>query len=44
MNLVFVVGNVVSGVIEGKFEDGYLVIVMVGIEKLRGVIYYILFG
>lgn len=34
------VGNVVTGTIEGKFEHGYLVTVVVGSEKLRGVIYH----
>ena len=30
----------VVGVIDGKFEHGYLVTVMVGTEKLRGVLYH----
>uniref|UniRef100_A0A7I4E6M7 HMG box domain-containing protein n=1 Tax=Physcomitrium patens TaxID=3218 RepID=A0A7I4E6M7_PHYPA len=41
VNPVSAVGNAVSGAIEGKFEDGYLVTVTVGTEKLRGVIYHI---
>lgn len=35
------VGNIVTGAIEGKFEHGYLVTVVVGTEKLKGVIYHI---
>ncbi|KAG0630921.1 hypothetical protein M758_1G214000 [Ceratodon purpureus] len=35
------VGNMVTGAIEGKFEHGYLVTVMVGTERLKGVIYHI---
>lgn len=35
------IGHVVTGAIEGKFEHGYLVTVVVGGEKLRGVIYHI---
>lgn len=34
------VGHSVSGVIDGKFEHGYLVTVTVGTEKLRGVLYH----
>lgn len=30
----------VVGVIDGKFEHGYLVTVMVGTEKLKGVLYH----
>ncbi|XP_024529863.1 high mobility group B protein 15 [Selaginella moellendorffii] len=32
-------GHTVTGAIEGKFEHGYFVTVVVGSEKLRGVIY-----
>ncbi|KAI5058304.1 hypothetical protein GOP47_0026474 [Adiantum capillus-veneris] len=35
------VGTIVSGAIDGKFEDGYLVTVMVGARKLRGVLYHV---
>lgn len=35
------VGNVVTGSIDGKFEQGYLVTVEVGNEKLRGVVYHV---
>ncbi|KAH7442228.1 hypothetical protein KP509_03G077600 [Ceratopteris richardii] len=35
------VGAVVSGAIDGKFDDGYLVTVMVGTRKLRGVLYHV---
>ncbi|KAL0797361.1 hypothetical protein Bca101_052535 [Brassica carinata] len=31
--------NVVTGVIDGKFEDGYLVTVTMGTKQLRGVLY-----
>lgn len=41
MDPIASVGNVVSGAIEGKFENGYLVTVVVGTEKLKGVIYHI---
>ncbi|KAF8402100.1 hypothetical protein HHK36_013052 [Tetracentron sinense] len=34
------VGSPVIGVIDGKFESGYLVTVTVGTEKLRGVLYH----
>ncbi|KAJ7551407.1 hypothetical protein O6H91_06G013900 [Diphasiastrum complanatum] len=33
------VGRVVNGAIDGKFEHGYLVTVHVGTEKLRGILY-----
>ncbi|KAL4643845.1 hypothetical protein ACB092_02G121500 [Castanea dentata] len=33
------VGSPVTGVIDGKFESGYLVTVMIGSEKLKGVLY-----
>jgi hypothetical protein len=32
-------GTSVNGVIDGKFESGYLVTVMLGSEKLKGVLY-----
>nr|ABK24816.1 unknown [Picea sitchensis] len=32
-------GHPVTGVIDGKFENAYLITVMVGSEKLRGVLY-----
>ncbi|KAL4643846.1 hypothetical protein ACB092_02G121500 [Castanea dentata] len=32
-------GSPVTGVIDGKFESGYLVTVMIGSEKLKGVLY-----
>ncbi|MCO5611820.1 hypothetical protein L7F22_066079 [Adiantum nelumboides] len=35
------VGTIVSGAIDGKFEDGYLVSVMVGARRLRGVLYHV---
>ncbi|KAJ7558078.1 hypothetical protein O6H91_04G024300 [Diphasiastrum complanatum] len=35
------VGNVVTGAIEGKFEHGYFVTMMVGAEKLKGVLYHV---
>ncbi|EFJ29320.1 hypothetical protein SELMODRAFT_35551, partial [Selaginella moellendorffii] len=35
-------GHTVTGAIEGKFEHGYFVTVVVGSEKLRGVIYSLL--
>ena len=35
------IGHIVTGAIEGKFEHGYLVTVMVGTEKLRGVLYHV---
>lgn len=38
-DLVSPVGHTVSGVIDGKFEHGYLVTVIVGTEKLRGILY-----
>ena len=41
MDPISSVGNVVTGVIEGKFEHGYLVTVLVGSERLKGVIYHI---
>eukprot|EP00249_Psilotum_nudum_P010117 c22342_g2_i1 orf=759-2105(+) len=34
------VGRMVTGVIDGKFEHGYLVTVVVGSEKLKGVLYH----
>eukprot|EP01018_Ginkgo_biloba_P025376 Gb_18463 [translate_table: standard] len=34
-------GHPVSGVIDGKFEHGYLVTVSVGSDKLRGVLYHV---
>eukprot|EP00250_Pteridium_aquilinum_P003784 c14071_g1_i2 orf=267-1613(+) len=34
----------VSGVIDGKFERGYLVTVTVGTEKLRGILYHLPLG
>ncbi|XP_010558855.1 PREDICTED: high mobility group B protein 15-like [Tarenaya hassleriana] len=34
-------GSPVTGVIDGKFESGYLVTVTIGSEKLRGVLYQI---
>lgn len=37
-NLQSQTGSVI-GVIDGKFEDGYLVTVMIGNEKLKGVLY-----
>lgn len=38
-DLVSPVGHTVSGVIDGKFEHGYLVTVVMGTEKLRGILY-----
>ncbi|KAH9312998.1 hypothetical protein KI387_028033, partial [Taxus chinensis] len=35
------VGHPVTGVIDGKFEHGYLVTVVVGAEKLSGVLYQV---
>jgi hypothetical protein len=35
------IGQVVTGAIEGKFEHGYLVSIMMGTEKLRGVLYHL---
>lgn len=35
------IGHTVTGAIEGKFEHGYLVTVMVAGEKLRGVLYHV---
>ncbi|MCO5597268.1 hypothetical protein L7F22_051344 [Adiantum nelumboides] len=35
------IGHAVSGVIDGKFERGYLVTVTVGTEKLRGILYHL---
>ncbi|KAI5078739.1 hypothetical protein GOP47_0006410 [Adiantum capillus-veneris] len=35
------IGHAVSGVIDGKFERGYLVTVSVGTEKLRGILYHL---
>lgn len=35
------IGHAVSGVIDGKFERGYLVTVNLGIEKLRGILYHL---
>lgn len=32
-------GSSVTGVIDGKFESGYLVTVLIGSEKLKGVLY-----
>ncbi|XP_056854167.1 high mobility group B protein 15-like [Raphanus sativus] len=32
-------GPIVNGVIDGKFEDGYLVTVKIGTEELKGVLY-----
>ncbi len=34
------IGRVVTGAIEGKFEHGYLVSIIMGTEKLRGVLYH----
>ena len=34
------IGTVVTGAIDGKFENGYLVTVMVGTRKMRGVLYH----
>ncbi|GBG64942.1 hypothetical protein CBR_g48690 [Chara braunii] len=36
-----VIGHTVTGAIEAKFEFGYLVTVMVGAEKLKGVLYHV---
>ena len=33
-------GHTVSGLIDGKFEHGYLVTVMVGSDSLKGVLYH----
>jgi hypothetical protein len=35
------IGRVVTGAIEGKFEHGYLVSIIMGTEKLRGVLYHL---
>jgi hypothetical protein len=35
------IGHVVTGAIEGKFEHGYLISIMMGTEKLRGVLYHL---
>ena len=35
------IGTMVTGAIRGKFEDGYLITVVVGTEKLSGVLYHI---
>ncbi|KAJ7277065.1 hypothetical protein O6H91_Y391700 [Diphasiastrum complanatum] len=35
------VGRNVTGAIEGKFEHGYLVTVVVGTQKMRGVLYHV---
>eukprot|EP01018_Ginkgo_biloba_P034679 Gb_28624 [translate_table: standard] len=35
------IGSVVTGSIDGKFEHGYLVNVMVGTRKMRGVLYHV---
>ncbi|CAM6023775.1 unnamed protein product [Sphagnum balticum] len=35
------IGRVVTGAIEGKFEHGYLVTIIMGTEKLRGVLYHL---
>jgi hypothetical protein len=32
-------GHPVTGVIDGEFENAYLIAMMVGSEKLRGVLY-----
>ena len=35
------IGTVVNGTIDGKFDNGYLVTVMVGTRKMRGVLYHV---
>ncbi|CAM6023776.1 unnamed protein product [Sphagnum balticum] len=35
------IGNMVNGAIEGKFDQGYLVSITMGTEKLRGVLYHL---
>lgn len=35
------IGSAVTGAIDGKFENGYLVTVHVGEEKLNGVLYHV---
>eukprot|EP00249_Psilotum_nudum_P008764 c21494_g1_i1 orf=260-1960(+) len=35
------IGSVVTGSIDGKFDHGYLVTVMVGMRKMRGVLYHV---
>ncbi|KAH7437910.1 hypothetical protein KP509_05G094900 [Ceratopteris richardii] len=40
-DLTVPVGHAVSGVIDGKFERGYLVTVTVGTEKLSGILYHL---
>eukprot|EP00253_Pinus_taeda_P009843 PITA_09843 len=35
------IGSVVTGYIDGKFDYGYLINVMVGTRKLRGVLYHV---
>ncbi|KAH7306397.1 hypothetical protein KP509_22G009200 [Ceratopteris richardii] len=35
------VGSVATGAINGKFEDGYFITVVVGTEKLSGVLYHL---
>lgn len=43
-DLAVPIGHGVSGVIDGKFERGYLVTVTVGTEKLRGILYHLPVG
>lgn len=43
-DLAVPIGHAVSGVIDGKFERGYLVTVTVGTEKLRGILYHLPLG
>eukprot|EP01018_Ginkgo_biloba_P033764 Gb_35021 [translate_table: standard] len=35
------IGSIVTGSIDGKFEHGYLVTVMVGTRKMKGVLYHV---
>jgi hypothetical protein len=35
------IGSMVTGAIEGKFDQGYLVSITMGTEKLRGVLYHL---
>lgn len=35
------IGTMVKGTIDGKFDNGYLVTVMVGTRKMRGVLYHV---
>ncbi|GMP64857.1 hypothetical protein CsSME_00025926 [Camellia sinensis var. sinensis] len=40
VNLILEPGNTVSGTIDAKFDNGYLITVKLGSEKLKGVLYH----